>query len=481
MNTIFWIIVIVWLVRIAANILSFIHLWYVKEYRLDRMRIHLGTPQGKRLYILPFRRPPITPKTIALVSASAISLTFLFLSLPYNLFLRLAITDLLSFPVTMVLILLLKIPTLLYHKVRVLQAVRKLRLHKPMTVIGITGSFGKTSTKEYLATILSSQFNVLKTEASKNSPIGIAETILSNLTSDHQVFIVEMGAYKKREIAEMTQMVRPQIGIITAINPQHQDLFETLENTMRTKYELIQGLVGKHIAIFNADNEDVKEMARWAAKDKRNLWTVGKGQTFRIEHIKGDMKGVTFDIMYEKGKAHVSAPVLGEHQSMNIALAIAASVASGMNLSDAARAATKIKPFEKTMQPTPGVNGSLFINDTFNNNPDAALAALEFLQKTKGKKILVFQPMIELGSYTESSHEAVGRAAAKICDEIILTNNNFFEFIEKGVHSVNPKQSIHVFSPGQAATFIRSKVKKGDTVLFKGKEADHVLVKLQAV
>lgn len=488
MNSVFWIIVIAWLVRIAANILSFIHLWYVKEYRFDRMLIHLQTSQGKRLYILGFRKPPLTPKSIVLVSVSAVFLTFVFLSLPYGIFLRLAITDLLSFPVTVVLVLILKIPTFIYHEIRISQAITKLRSHKPMIVVGITGSYGKTSTKEYLATILGSRFNVLKTQASKNSPIGIAETILNGLQPNHDVFIVEMGAYKKGEISEMARMVRPSIAIITAINAQHQDLFGTMGNTMSAKYELIQGLVGNKVAIFNADNAYTQKMASWAKRDKKHVWSVttnkktsGAEKTFFINDIVGDMKDLSFAIQQQKTKAHVRVPVLGDHQATNITLAIAAGVAAGMNLSDAARAASTVKPFEKTMQPTPGVNGSLFINDTFNNNPDAALAALAFLTKTKGKKILVFQPMVELGLYTESSHEEVGKAAAKICDEIILTNNNFLEYFQKGVRTAAPQKHVHVLPPTKAAVFIRSIVKKGDSVLFKGKEAENVFVKLQNI
>ena len=109
--------------------------------------------------------------------------------------------------------LMLNAPTGIYHKLLIAKAIRKLRDHKSMIVIGITGSYGKTTTKEYLASILSTRFRVLKTEASKNSPIGIAEVILRKLTSQHEVFVVEMGAYKIGEIAEMAAMARPQIGI----------------------------------------------------------------------------------------------------------------------------------------------------------------------------------------------------------------------------------------------------------------------------
>lgn len=351
-----------------------------------------------------------------------------------------------------------------------------------MTIIGITGSFGKTSTKEYLATILQNKYKVLKTEASKNSAIGIAEVVLPKLRDDHKIFIVEMGAYKRGEIARMAEMVRPEIGIITAINPQHQDLFRTIENTMRAKYELIEGLVGRKIAVFNADNDLVRQMATWVKSPDVSIWSVGQsagkisnaGEHFLIKNIKGDLKGIAFDIVYGKEIVKLKVPVLGEHQATNLSLAIAGAVASGMSLKDAAAAASQIKSFFKTMQPVKGVNGSLFINDTFNNNPDAAVAAINFLTKTPGKKILVFQPMIELGSYAGKSHEQVGVRAAEICDEIILTNKNFYESFIAGVNKSAKKTQVKIMSSGKAADYLRKIVKKSDTVLFKGKEAENV-------
>ncbi|MBI4066704.1 hypothetical protein HY411_03230, partial [Candidatus Gottesmanbacteria bacterium] len=301
--------------------------------------------------------------------------------------------------------------------------------------------------------------------------IGIAEVILKSLRPEHEVFVVEMGAYKIGEIAQMVQMVRPGIGIITAINPQHQDLFGTLENTMKAKYELIAGLTGKRIAIMNAGGERVRTMAAWARRDGCDVW---EGR-FRATDVKAGFDGLEFFCHSRSEKSKVIVRVVGAHQVMNIVLAIEGAVAAGMTFQEAATAASNIRPIQKVLEVLPGINGSSFINDTFNNNPDAARAALDVLAWAKGKKYLVFQPMIELGGYASQSHEEVGAYAAKICNEIFFTNRNFYEDFVRGVRKASDAVSVSILTPAKAAALLRSKLGKNDAALFKGKEAEHVL------
>lgn len=463
---------LLWIIRIVANIFSYAHLWWLKEYRFDRMIIHLRTKQGRRIFVIPFHFSHVSLKTILLIIFSAVTLFMLYLLLPFVWWVSFLFIDLLTFPATGLVVFILSVPTILIHQYRILRAMSLLRSHKPMTVIGITGSYGKTSTKEYLTTILSTKYKVLKTAASKNSPIGIAEVILRDLRPETEAFVVEMGAYKRGEIKRMCEMVRPNIAIVTAINPQHQDLFGSIETTLQAKYELIEGLSGKNIAIMNMDNEYVQTMASRAIKDKKNVWSYSihsKKEAFAATDIQETVGGIQFVVKHKLEQADVSVQVLGRFQAGNITAAIAAAVASGMSLAESAEACKHIKPVEKMMQRTGGVNGSTFINDTFNNNPDAAIAAINYLKTTKGRKILVFQPMVELGKYAGESHEAVGKVAGEVCDEIILTNNNFAHTFFQGAH---------IFSINKAASYIRNHVQKGDTVLFKGKEAEGVLKKL---
>lgn len=487
LSTVFTILVVLWSIRILGNVVTFAHLWWVKEYRFDRMFIHLRTPQGKLIYFSSWKHPPITLRSFAFIIITLGTLGTLIFFLPTTLGIRFLIADVVSFPVTFLVVFLLTLPVQLYHRYEIAQAVQKLRQFTSLFVIGITGSFGKTSTKEYLEAILATSKKTLKTQASKNSAVGIAEVVLGELRRDHEVFIAEMGAYKRGEVAEMTAMVRPQVGILTAINPQHQDLFGSLENTMAAKYELLAGLSGKQIAIVNGDDPRVREMAGWAKRDGMHVWVYTREyqkvpeaeKMFVAEKITADFSGIDFLCREGDKKVAVHAPVLGKHQVTNILAAIAGAVASGMTFADAAKGASRIRPAQKVLELLPGVGGATYIDDTFNNNPDAAQAAIDVLAMGKGKKILVFQPMIELGAYATLSHEDVGRHAGAICDAIILTNKNWSEYFLKGVRTASSKVPVLVLSPHKASVYIRSHTKKSDIVLFKGKEAGRALTMLQ--
>ncbi len=476
---------VLWMVRIVANVVSYVRLWRIKEYRIDRMMIHLGTTQGRQILFIPWKTPPLTPKTFGVTVASIALLGIVYVALPVHPLVKLAVLDVVSFGVTALFVILTSVPTFLYHEILIRKAVRILRRHTPMRVIGITGSFGKTSTKEFLSCILSKQFRVVATEASKNSPIGIAEVVLRQMTPETQVFIVEMGAYTIGEIARMTDMVRPDIGIVTGINPQHQDLFGSMERTKRAKYELLHGLRGKRIAIVAVDNKHTRELAAWSTKEGCDVWSYAVAKTvsgkvaFRARDITQKGGTVKFTLSWNGRSQKVTVPIIGEHFAGNITAAIAAAVAAGMDFADACQAASTIKPLPKTMTPMVMEGGALLIDDTCNNNPDAAKAAIRYLATMKGKKILVFQPMIELGSFAPASHREVGELAARVCDDIILTNANWYEHFAEGVARFDANKRAYVLSPQETARFVTMTARKGDTILFKGKEAEAALMLLR--
>ncbi len=473
---------VLWSIRIIGNVVSFAHLWWVKEYRWDRMLIHLRTPQGKRIYILPWKRPRISPKSLFLVASSLLCIfAFIFYSgLPA--LVAFGIADVASFPLTFVLVGMINMPVAGYHWYVIARARRMLRAHTPLTVVGITGSYGKTSTKDYVSTIVSAAYKTLKTAASKNAPIGISEVVISALRPDHDVFVVEMGAYKPGEIAFMSKLVRPEIAIITAINEQHQDLFGTIENTMKAKYELIANLTGRRIAILNADDTRVRIMGTWAKRDGVTVWWYGTKQNvpkgaknFRATDIGTDSHGIYFTCVCGAQKKRVTAPVIGTHQVQNILASVAAAVAVGMPFEDALHGVSHLVPAPHVLERIPGIDGMTLIDDSFNNNPDAAKAALDVLALGSPKRVLVFQPMIELGSYAVSAHEDVGAYAAGMCDAIVLTNANWEADFLRGVRRVNTKIPVTVAHGAKAALYIRTFVSGGGTVLGKGKESAGVL------
>jgi len=476
-----YVISAVWLLRIIIAAVSYSQLWRIKEYRFDRMLIHLKTPQGKRVFIPHFRRPSMTPKSVFMMGFLIGSGIAIYVSTGYVGVWALCIYDILLFPLTFVLVGILNIPVRLYHTVIIWIAVRRLHRHAPMTVIGITGSYGKTSVKEYAATILSASYTVLKTEASKNSAIGIAETVIRSLMPEHQVFVAEMGAYKPGEIAHMCMMVQPEIAVVTAINEQHQDLFGSIESTIAAKYELIKGLTGKRIMVANADDPRIVRMGMRAKTEGIHVWWIGTGtafpsgeRLFRASSVQNQKKGISCTISDGKERFSITVPLAGIHQVTNVLLAVASSVAAGMPFSKAVSAVGNIRAVAHTLEYS-SYKGILYIDDTFNNNPDAARAALSVLQKHSGRKILVFQPMIELGAFADIKHEEVGAFAASVCDEIILTNSNWQEAFQKGAESVSSDIPVHVMHPKAAFLHLRDSTKQGDTVLFKGKEAAWVL------
>jgi UDP-N-acetylmuramoyl-tripeptide--D-alanyl-D-alanine ligase len=472
-----------WYIRIVRNILSYVHLWHVKEYRSDRMLVHLKTKQGKMILFPARRLPPITPKTVCFVifMLTVCSLGAWFL--PFPLLVKMAAVDVSTFPLTFFFVIGISVPTSFYHSYVIKKAVAKLAFHAPMKVIGVTGSFGKTSTKEFLATILATKWKTLKTETSKNSPIGIAETIVSKLDTRDEAFVVEMGAYKPGEIKEMTDMVSPQVGIILAINAQHQDLFKTIHTTKQSKFELFQGLKGKRIAIVNLDREETRDLVGWAVKDGCRVWGytlgarnrfLGVEKVFSISDVLSDKETIRFTLATGSMKHTIRARVRGEHFIGNIAAAVSGANALGMGLGQACEGACRITTPQRMLKIVRGKHCTI-IDDSFNNSPDAAIAAITYARKYSGQKILIFQPMIELGSTTSQAHREVGAYAGKHFQHIILTNSNFSEPFIQGVVSVRKGKKVEILDPEMTFTYLQKHMQTGATILLKGKEAAFVL------
>jgi len=230
----------------------------------------------------------------------------------------------------------------------------------------------------------------------------------------------------------------------------------------------------------NADIDNAYTIGTWAQNDGGTEWFVTRNKTkrpestFWITDVSSNETSCTFRLHFGTKKYEITAPIRGEHFVINVSLAIAAAVASGMDFADACTYAKQIRSFHQVMEPSVGTKGEILINDTFNNNPEAAIAALQYLEKFPKRKLLVFQPMIELGAFTDVSHERVGQKAGEVCDDIILTNSNFSGGFIRGVENAYKKRSVHIFTTAQAVQYIRKHVAKGDAILFKGKEAGFV-------
>ncbi|MBL7159183.1 hypothetical protein ISS85_01795 [Candidatus Microgenomates bacterium] len=337
-------------------------------------------------------------------------------------------------------VILTNIPAKIYQQFIIQKAKQKIKDHPNLLVIGITGSYGKSSTKEFLAQILASKFKVLKTPANFNTAIGIAKTILQDLHQDQQIFVCEMGAYKVGEIKALCDLVKPKIGIVTGLNEQHQALFGSLENTIQAKFELIEALSKNGLAVFNGYNKYCLEMAKKANK---------MGRKVKIT---------------EKEKNNLKINLVGKHFLENIQMAKIVAEELGIPSEKIARAIEKLEMLSQTMEIIKKKD-LVLINSTYNSNPQGVLAALDFLKTFKGQKIFVFQPIIELGKASARVHQKIGKKAGEICDQIVLTNENNYQDLLKGAKG--------------KLTFKKdlSKIQKG-VILFEGKGAANYLKSL---
>ncbi|MDO8658602.1 MAG: UDP-N-acetylmuramoyl-tripeptide--D-alanyl-D-alanine ligase [Candidatus Levybacteria bacterium] len=526
MNLFFLLASIIFFIWTIRNILFWVSLWQIKEYRLDRILAHLKeTGQGRKLFFSPlslikwipfllyiivvfnnrlllvsqlfitgifivqsffvfkevyfrlYKRPVLTPKAIIVIFLTLSVVILLYWVPLFEAFLWLVFLDRIVPFLAAFFVFVFYFPTKLYRDWEIEKAAKKMNLHKKMTVIGVTGSYGKSSTKEYISQILQRKFRVLKTKGTNNTPIGIANTILSGLKNHIEIFVVEMGAYKKGEIKEMCQMVNPKIGIITAVNEQHLSLFGNVQNTMKAKYELIESLPKTGLSLFNGNNENTVKLYE-KTKNKKVLYECldkieEKGNDSHIfaYNIKTEKDSINFDVSFKDKMFHMESPLIGAHNIENILPGIYIADYLGMSLDEIKKSVASLTSLPKTMILLNSAKGATLIDDTFNSNPQAVLAALEYMKIYIGKKILVLQPMIELGKSGKDEHFRIGKEISKVCNYLFVTNKNFYKFLMDGIKEGNGKCVIESGSSSQIAEFINKRASKQDVVVFEGKEA----------
>ncbi|MBC7810253.1 MAG: UDP-N-acetylmuramoyl-tripeptide--D-alanyl-D-alanine ligase [Burkholderiales bacterium] len=349
------------------------------------------------------------------------------------------------------------------------------------TVIGITGSYGKTSTKNYLADILSGRYRVLATPKSYNTIMGVSMTINNTLADDFSVeyFIAEMGAYVPGEIKEICDLTQPRIGIMVEVGLQHLERFGSLENVARAKYELIKALPPDGIGVFNWDNPYIREMFERGYPNTRLAVsrTVApsdvkpNGPRFIASEISETLEGLRFtvtDTQSNESQPFATA-LLGEHTVTNLLLAIAVAVHEGMSLRDVARRVSALQPPENRLVRQVTANGITIINDAYSANPVGALGALRVLAlHTTGRRLLITPGMVELGSLMESENRKLGEAAASAATDVILVGEKQGAPIKAGLLAAGfPAQRLQVVETlSEAVTWYQNELQSGDTVLF---------------
>ncbi len=317
----------------------------------------------------------------------------------------------------------------------------KLEKRDDLLVIGITGSFGKTSTKNFLDMILSEKYVVLSTPKNYNTPMGVTKTVLNNMTPNQEIFIVEMGAYKCGDIAEICRLVRPQIGIVTSIGNQHLNSFKTLENVYKTKNELVNSLPQKGTAFFNLDNDLCKK-----AFEECQIERVGVSLKsdmkdtegiFVADNVQMTNTGVCFSVGLNGKKVDFTAKVLGRHNISNLLLAIAVAHKLGLDELQIRRGVAKIRAVAHRLELKQLSSGDLLIDDAYNSNIVGFKNALEVMDGYNSKKKIIVTPgIIDLGKQSASVNFEIGKEIAGVADEVIIVKDTNKTAIKTGLLSV---------------------------------------------
>lgn len=357
-------------------------------------------------------------------------------------------------------------------------AQNKIKAREDLKVVGITGSFGKTSTKFIIGAILEGKFNVLNTPESYNTPMGLSKVINNELNNDHEVFIAEMGAKKIGEIREVAQLAQPQIGVLTSIGPVHIETFKNIDNIMKTKYELIEELPTDGIAVFNYDNEYIRKLADKTFKEKI-LYGMENVEDLDIyaDNIEVSELGSSFTLKDKEGNIiRCTTKLLGKHNIYNILAGASVGKALGLSFEDIAKGIERIEPIPHRLNIINPGTGVIIIDDAFNSNPIGSKAALEVLGQFKeGKKIIVTPGMVELGEIEEAANREFGVNIGKVCDYVILVGEKRTRPIYEGLMETNyNKSNIFIVNNLDEATVQIGKIAKPkDVVLFENDLPDN--------
>lgn len=436
------------------------------------IRRHGKSAPAKKAFVVTARVKRLYGVHLAVVAGLALwiglarmnlPLLILYFAYPLLLPLLVAVSAVLALPIEKLIF------SLYFH-----DAQKKLLANRGLIRIGITGSYGKTSTKFVLNTILSQKYNVLCTPASFNTPMGVTRIVRERLNPSHQVFIGEMGARHVGEIQELSRLVHPQIGILTAVGPQHLDTFRTIQRIEKTKYELIEALPPDGYAVFVDDEGIVKRLYEKTEKPK---CLVGReGSEAWAEDVKVSATGSSFNLCFRDGeKIPCETRMLGEHNILNILTAAAVAKHLSLTAAQIARGIAALQPVEHRLQLLHSAGGVTVIDDAFNTNPRSAQKALDVLKAFPGRRIIVTPGMVELGAEEEKYNEEFGAYMADCVDIAVLVGKKHTAPIVKGLQEKGFKaENIHVVSSlDEAIRLNQTMLRSGDVVMYENDLPDH--------
>ncbi len=345
------------------------------------------------------------------------------------------------------------------------------------TVVAITGSYGKTGTKEAVAHLLETSFPLVKTPGSFNTPMGLCKTINDRMEPHHEIFVTEMGATKSGDIKELCEIVPPSVAIITSIGDAHFETFGSIENVAKTKFELADALPPDGTLFFNNDYEVARNMAQ-GRPQKTVTYGLQTPSDYMPVNIRCDRHGSTFDIKTPDGiVTGVKIRLLGKLHALNVTAAFAVGRHFKIDPERLKYAASTLPQVEARLQLIENPGSYLIINDGFNSNPVGAATAAETLGLFDGyKKIIVTPGIVDLGGKHEEVNFSFGQACAKYCDLVLLINERRTKPIYDGlVKGGFARENIKLFpSLGLAREFLGTVADDKSVALFENDLPDHM-------
>jgi len=513
-----------WFLVEIKQALFWFYLWQLKDYHFGRFIDHFKTHKGKSIFLSPlfvlklillalflftnslfnqlfyilfliyllevilfFRiiykksfKKPIATKKILFLTGVCFAIVALFLvGYSSQLKIILAFDILTPFIISAIVLLFQPISVLLRNKT-LRQARGKLEEIKSrgrLKVIAITGSYGKTSTKEFLSTILSKKYKVLKTKEHQNSEIGVAKCILEELNNNHEIFIAEIGAYNKGKVKEVCFVIKPDIGIVTGVNEQHLALFGSLKNLLSAEggVELEEALGKDGLLIVNGDNKYCLDLYKKSDLQNKKIYNLNSKVAVSdiwTEEIWVDKKFVSFVARNKHNEMeHFKVNVLGKHSIQNLLGAILTSRELQMSFGEISEATKSIQEKQSGMVLKTSKHGINVIDSSYSANPDGVFADLNYLSIFPNKKIIVMPCLIELGKKSSEIHQEIGKRIAKVCDLAIITTKDKFKEIENGFNEAkNASAKCLLCDKAQDIySLITLSAKSGDAVLLEGR------------
>lgn len=349
---------------------------------------------------------------------------------------------------------------------RVAEAARELRAHKGYK-IAIAGSYGKTTAKEVLRTVIGAGKKVAASPGNINQPLGLAKFIMG-LDGDEDVLIFELGEYRTGDVYEMCKLVQPDTGVITGVSGAHLETFRTIRNITNTVFG-VKKYVGSKRVYLDGDNELVRKRAK---KEDVVYSEKGVGE-MKVVNVETGLFGTSFELKDARKNLKVETQLLGEHNVAVAALSVYIARELGVSEKDIVRGLEEVRPFEHRMQPR-NIGGAVVIDDTYNGNLEGVKAGVRFLKGVEGRKIYVTPGLVEQGKKTKEIHEEIGGLLAKGIDKVVLMDNSVAQFIKAGLDKGKFKgELVMMEEPLEFYKNLEKFVAAGDVVLMQNDWTDN--------